>query len=348
MSTLEVIPQGQFLARTRWGTQTSGAAFDRKKTPYLTEYAQEFMAQQAMYVMTGLTLRGELDGVLVLGHPGFVQVLDESTCLLLLESRGRASGILQALHHALSIGQDAWLGLFFICHPTRERLCVQGTVEMLSPASSEQSSVPLVAVHLHVREAFFHCSKYIRTRIAGLTVPETSSQQSKSPQKLLQSNQPALSEEHCRFLSQQVLCFLCTVNRNGQCAVNHRGGAPGFLVPYLPSKAARGGIILLPDFAGNGAFEAIGNILETGKATLVVPDYVHQVALSIFGATCVVELKDLSVEVARRFIGAERIIALLVQHVEVQSGDWSAALAYETTRAASIWTHRAGVGACTY
>jgi hypothetical protein len=343
MSTQTHPQVGQHLARTRWGTHESGAAFDRKKTPYLTERAQEFIAQQAMCVIAGLTPHNELDGVLMLGQPGFVQVLDESTCLLHLENQDRASGILQRLHHALSTGQIAWLGLFFMCHPTRERLCVQGTVETLSSGSSS----PSIAVRLHVREAFFHCSKYIRTRVAGLTVPGLpSSQQSESRQDLLEGSQRALSEEHCRFLNQQVLCFLCTMNQEGRCAVNHRGGAPGFLTPFLPSKATPGGVILLPDYAGNGAFEAIGNILETKQAALVVPNYAAQVALSISGAACVVEPKDVDVAVTQRCIGAERIIALAVQRVEVQSGDWSATLDYECARAASIWTNTHAASTC--
>lgn len=338
-STQTLLRTGQYRARTYWETHASGAAFDRKKTSYLTEDAQEFIAEQAMCVISGLTLHNELDGMLVMGEPGFVQMLDESTCLFSLESRGRGSYILQNLRYALSNEQEAWLSLFFICHPSRERLCVHGTVEMLTPTegqfSSSSYSSPVV-VRLHVREAFFHCSKYIRTRIAGLTIPEPTSGQGESLLDALKPEQSALSEEHCAFLSQQIVCFLCTVNQDGRCAVNHRGGAAGFLVPHLPSQTAPGGIVLLPDFAGNGAFEAIGNILETGKVALVIPDYVHQFALRIAGAACVVKPEDLRKEVAQRCNGAERIIALAVQHIEMQSEDWSATLAYETARAAAF------------
>jgi uncharacterized protein len=344
MNTQTSLHLGQNLARTRWGTHESGAAFDQKKTTYLTEYAQEFIAQQAMCVIAGMTPHNQIDGVLILRQPGFVQVLDESTCLLQLEIRSRASSILQRLQLALSTGQVAWLGLFFICHPTRERLCVQGTVEMVSSSSSTPSKV----VRLHVREAFFHCSKYIRTQVAGLTVPRSpSSQQSSSPQGLLKGSKRDLSEEHCRFLSQQELCFLCTVNQEGQCAVNHRGGAPGFLVHLPHSKATPQGVILLPDYKGNGAFEAVGNILETKQAALVVPNYADQVALCISGAARVVEPDDLQIAVTQRCcLGAERIIALAVQRVEVQSGDWSATLDYERVRAASIWTNTQVTSTC--
>src|SRR5947199_10620358 len=105
---------GQELARTRWDTHASGEAFDRKKSPYLTERAQQFIAQQAMCVIAGMTPDGLLDGVLVMGQPGFVQVLDPSTCLLQLEDQSRASSIIRGLHLAHSLGQGAWLSIFFL------------------------------------------------------------------------------------------------------------------------------------------------------------------------------------------------------------------------------------------
>jgi uncharacterized protein len=335
---------GQELARTRWDTHASGEAFDRKKSPYLTERAQQFIAQQAMCVIAGITPDGLLDGVLVLGKPGFVQVLDPSTCLLQLEHQNKAYSIIQGLHLAHSMGRDAWLSLFFLCHPTRERLCVHATVEMLYNGASRSngSSIPAtsVVVQLHIQEAFFHCSKYIRTRIAGLTVPVprvVSSQLRSQLRELLIGPRQALTEEHCRFLNQQVLCFLCTANREGRCAVNHRGGAPGFLLPFLPDALVPKGMIILPDFAGNGAFEAIGNILETNRAALVVPNYVAHMALCISGLAHVKGMEGLHPELLRRCRGAERIIEIEVQRIESQCGDWSSLLEYECNRAALAW-----------
>lgn len=342
MSTQTFLPTGQDQARTRWKTHESGAAFDQKKTSYLTDHAQEFMAQQAMCVVAGLDAEHELDGLLVLGQPGLVQVVNPSTCLLRLSHGSRADRLLEGLDATRSTGQGAWLSLLFICHSTRERLCVQGTVESLfSFPSALLDSSPLeksIIVQLHVEEAFFHCSKYIRTRIPGLTVPgPLSSQQRELRQNLLQGSKQRLSGEMCRFLSQQRVCFLCTVNREGRCAVNHRGGAAGFLLPFLPYADAAGGIILLPDYTGNGAFEAVGNILETKQAALVVPNYAAQIALCLSGSAHIVELEALRAEVARRCVGAERVVALAVQRVEVQSGYWSATLAYECARAESLW-----------
>ena len=292
------LPTGQQLARTLWGTQESGAAFDRKKSPFLTEQARDFIAQQAMCLMVGLDTDSQLDGVLLTGLPGFIEVPDPSTCLLPLECEDRVAGLLSRLQTVLASRQKAWVSLFLICHSTRQRLCIHGTVEELfratSPLLVSYGSENRIRLLIRVREAFFHCSKYIRTQIAGLTVATSlSPQQQDTWRSLREQRQQGFSEELCRFLFQQVLCFLCTVNRDGRCAVNHRGGRRGFLVPYPPGKDAPAGIVLLPDYAGNGAFEAIGNIFETQQAALIVPDYTAQLAVCLSGAAWVVEPKDL-------------------------------------------------------
>ncbi len=335
------LPSGQQQARTRWGTHASGAAFDQKKHPYLTPQAREFIAQQSLCVIAGLDLQGWPAGLLVLDTERFVQMPDEQTCLLRLSKQYEASPLFQ--RWSRSPGEaDPHLGLFFICHPTRERLCVQGGAEPLLPASCHRVADPLPAIWvvLRVRQAFFHCPKYIRTRVAGLTHPTDQAHGDVWPRdEVVKGPHCWLTKPLRAFLASQVLCYLCTVDQHGYCAVNHRGGAAGFLVPLPPSREAPGGTLIIPDYAGNGAFEAIGNILETGKAAVVVPDFLAQVALCLAGAARVSELWELPDEVARRCPGAERVIALVVRRVEVQCGDWSEALAFERWRADAMRHH---------
>ena len=359
------IPAGQQQARTRWGTHASGEAFDRKKFPYLTEQAQQFMAQQALCMVAGLDLQDELGGLLVVDTPGFVQILDEHTCLLKLDHHLANTRLLQRLQHPSHNGQATHWGLFFICHPTRERLCVHGTAELLSSrpvdqpppahhslwerlqhlisgrkgtvhcAQSTQAPEPLW-IRVHVRQAFFHCAKYIRTCVPGLTSPVTESAAQKWHLPHLPGPQWCLTENIRAFLAEQLLCFLCTVDQDGQCAINHRNGHPGFLATLPPDAASPGGMIFLPDYSGNGAFEAIGNIFETDQAALLIPNYVAQLALSISGAAHILESTDMQPALKRACAGAERVVALAVRHVEMQSGDWSVTLAYERARAEGI------------
>ena len=345
------IPSGQRYARTRWNTQESGAAFDRKKTPYLTEQARQFVAQQSFFVISGLGPYNELGGWLVMGEPGCVNTLDEHTCVLHIRRSIEHAKLLQGFQLSIRKRQTVRPGLFFISHATRERLCVQGSVKMLiadppnfnGPTAGYEN----ILILMHVERAFFHCSKYIRTRVAGLTAPEKISSASKQQlAACLSQRQDVLTEEMRAFIRQQVLCFLCTVGADGQCAVNHRGGAPGFLMTFPPEKYFPGGTILLPDYAGNGAFEAAGNILETGLATLIIPNYAAQLALRVSGSARILEMRELSPAVIQRFVGAERVLALAVQHVELQSGDWSAALACENAHSKSALTTRETTGYC--
>jgi hypothetical protein len=155
-----------------------------------------------------------------------------------------------------------------------------------------------------------------------------------------------LSEAAREFLTRQVLCYLCTVDQHGQYAVNHRGGAAGYLVTMPPDRLTPGGVVLLPDYAGNGAFEAIGNILEIGKAALLVPGYAEEVALCVAGDAVVVEPGLLPAFLREKCRGAQRVIALTVQHVEQQNGDWSDALAYERARAKVIEEARRAAQSC--
>lgn len=348
---LKTLPPGQQQARTRWGTHESGAAFDKKKTPYLSEQAQEFLAQQSYCVIAGLGTQQEIRGLLAMEKPGFVQVLDQQTCLLEL-SQYTDSPIIQTLRQCQSEAKPVHLGLFFINHASRERLCVQGEARLF-PADSPLDSHPLpqeqkLQLLLHVQQAFFHCSKYIRTQVAGLTAacPDSSDLDWQLHQHI-GKNQHHLTEEIIAFIRQQALCFLCTVDQEGHSAVNHRGGKPGFLVPFLPAATAPGGIILLPDYAGNGAFEAIGNILETQQAALLIPGYAAQVALCLSGAAAVIGVRSLPIELRLRCAGAQRVLALRVQHVEWQDGDWSTTLAYEQERAQDFIASNRPMLACT-
>src|SRR5579875_51712 len=333
------LPPGQQQARTRWGTHASGAAFDRKKSSYLTEQAQAFMKRQAFCVIAGRGPRHELDGQIAMEKPGFVEIIDEHKCLLHLSEQLSTSLLFQGLVQAE--GGSNQVGLFFICHPTRERLCVHGEARVVTrrkaplfwPFKREET----MCMHLSVHQAFFHCSKYVRTKVGGLTAPVVpSADQLWHPQRLLNARQDYLSEEVRFFLSKQVLCFLCTAGQNGQCTVNHRGGAPGFLVTFPPDRLSPGGMVILPDYAGNGAFEALGNILETGLATLVVPNYAAQMAVCIAGTAGIFDFEELPQWLAQKCPGAERVITVSVQRISIQHGDWSTVLAYERTRAESL------------
>lgn len=330
--------QGQYQARVRWGTQASGSAFDRKKLSFLNPEAQEFLAQQTLCVIAGGNGQGTIAGHIVLGLPGFARSSDPSVCLLELDEKSVQSDLLVHLQECTLAGDNASVALFFINHATRQRLCVHGRAEVLStcffaPQWMRRFQRPR-RLRLHVEQAFFHCPRYIRTMVAGLTAPAVVKfEREQVLGEFRAGARKALSAPLGDFLRHQTSCFLCTISHQGTCAINHRGGAPGFLLMLPPDEEAAGGRLLLPDYKGNGAFEALGNILETGMVTLIVPDYSLQVALIISGLACVLEPDELSSDVRAKYIGAERVVSLAVRYVALQSGDWTLPLAYERAAA---------------
>ncbi|HZS79346.1 MAG TPA: pyridoxamine 5'-phosphate oxidase family protein [Ktedonobacteraceae bacterium] len=329
--------QGQQIARTRWGTHESGSAFDRKKKSYLTEQASEFMASQSFCIIAGLNVQDELGALIMAGKPGFAQAIDERSCCITLSEPLQAARLVDRLLESSAIRRVDRLGLFFISHTTRERLCVHGSAIVL-PGSTTR-------IVVQVRQSFFHCSKYIKTRVPGLTAQAVRAK-AWSPEQILSVRNDYLTDVIGAYLMEHMLCFLCTIDRENQPAVNHRGGSPGFLVPITPGEVYPRGGVLLPDYAGNGAFEAIGNIFETGKAVLLVPDYGTQLAVNLCGSAAVLEMDELPFELQNRCTGAERVVALSIERIEVQRGNWSAALERERGRIHHIQTHEDWTNTC--
>jgi hypothetical protein len=118
------------------------------------------------------------------------------------------------------------------------------------------------------------------------------------------ANHEGLIQQLVDFLADQGVAFLCTVDRNGQCAVNHRGGKCGFIsVNAIQGEAC----LLLPDYAGNGAFEAVENIWETRRAAVFVPDPERGYGVCVSGPAGIFDGQVLQTEPFARFSGAQRV-----------------------------------------
>jgi hypothetical protein len=125
-----------------------------------------------------------------------------------------------------------------------------------------------------------------------------------------------LIHELADFLADQRVAFVCTVDRNGQCAVNHRGGKRGFIsVNRVQGEAW----VLLPDYSGDGAFEAVGNIWETRRATVFVPDPERGYGVCVSGPAELFDGEDLQIEPLIRLSGAQRVLAIYPLSCQVQS-----------------------------
>jgi uncharacterized protein len=97
-------------------------------------------------------------------------------------------------------------------------------------------------------------------------------------ERLLLDHIPA--EYHARIEAVPFF-FLATSNSRGQCDCSFKGGGPG-LVRVLDART-----LAFPDFAGNGLFMSLGNILENAHVGLLFIDFADGARLRVNGRASV-------------------------------------------------------------
>jgi uncharacterized protein len=303
MNQIDAPNPGQAWARTRWKSHESGAAFDRKKQPYLAPEMKVFAESQEFCIVSFVDNDGQACGRLLHGQVGeFAQAPDDHH--LMIRPLNQTIGDLGSRK---ACAKSRQLGLLLIEFRTRRRLCVHAIGKW------EETEGCLA---LEVTQSVFHCPKYIDpsnqiTRFAARG-PGTL----KTAEFAIAAKQGHLIHQLIDYLADQRVAFVCTVDRNGQCAVNHRGGKCGFIsVNEVQGEAC----LLLPDYAGNGAFEAVGNVWETGRAAVFVPDRKGGYGICVSGPAELFDGEVLQTEPFVRLSGAKRVLAIYPLYCQVQS-----------------------------
>jgi uncharacterized protein len=301
MNKIETLSPGQVWARTRWDTHGSGAVFDRKKQPYLSPDMKDFAECRDSCIVSFVDDDGQVSGRLLHGRMGeFAKAPDEHHLMVRPLNR-----IIGDLVSRKACARSRRLGLMFIEFKTRQRLCVHATGKWDEGEG---------CLALKVTQSFFHCAKYINPTHQ---IPRTQSRSTmfRAAAFTMPAKHEGLVHQLADFLAEQRLAFVCTVDRNGQCAVNHRGGKAGFIWVNVVRGETR---ILLPDYTGNGAFEAIGNIWETGRAALFVPDPERGYGVCVSGPAELFDGEVLQTEACLRLPGAQRVVAIYPLNCQVQ------------------------------
>ena len=138
---------------------------DLKNEKTLNEFAVDFLARSPFLVLSTSDADGNLDASPKGDGPGFVLVEDEHT--LVIPDR---PGNKLAYGH-LNILENPKVGVLFLVPGTPETLRVNGTAELSTePALLERlvgrGRPAVLAIRIHVEEAFFHCAKaFIRSKL---------------------------------------------------------------------------------------------------------------------------------------------------------------------------------------
>jgi predicted pyridoxine 5'-phosphate oxidase superfamily flavin-nucleotide-binding protein len=87
----------------------------------------------------------------------------------------------------------------------------------------------------------------------------------------------ALTADDAAFIESQDMCFLATVNADGQPTCSYKGGAPGFVAVVNAHTLA------MPVYDGNGMFLSMGNVDSTHRVGLLFIDFVHPDRMRVEG-----------------------------------------------------------------
>ncbi|GJD58810.1 pyridoxamine 5'-phosphate oxidase family protein [Methylobacterium dankookense] len=239
---------------------------------------------RAFYPLLPFVAAGAVDpsgavwATLIAGRPGFLSASDPVT---LAVSAARDPG--DPADAGLEDG--AAIGLLGIELHTRRRNRLNG---ILRRKGADGFTVS-------VRESFGNCPRYIRLR-SFRTVRDPAERPAAPPERLdgLDARaRAAIAAAETLFVASAV-----SGPDGARVDVSHRGGRPGFV------RVEADGTLTIPDFAGNGFFNTLGNIRANPKAGIAFVDFASGDLLQLSGEAEVV-LDDPAIAA---FAGAERLL----------------------------------------
>jgi predicted pyridoxine 5'-phosphate oxidase superfamily flavin-nucleotide-binding protein len=247
--------------------------------PFLTDQLRAFFPLLPFIVVSFVDAKGNPWGTILPGVPGFVS---SPTPDILHIGRAPPAGD----PFAAALREGASIGLLGIELPTRRRNRVNGIV-----STCDGSSFTVT-----VQQAYGNCPRYIQQRDYA--------DAGELPQNVNGEIFASLDDIEARALLHRtdtmfVASYAPGPDGTPAMDVSHRGGKPGFL--RLDDDSG----VTIPDFAGNRYFNTLGNILCTGRAGLVVPDFETGDVLLLTGGAAVGVDEGSYAEAAQA--GAERL-----------------------------------------
>ena len=256
MTHTDVYHAGEIAVQERTGERSVALRRGAMIGAHLVEGVRAFLGEQGVAAVAAAGPGGALWASMWCGAPGFLRG----------DEHGERLEVLSALDHTLAsdpvrpiVQAGAPLAMLVIDFETRRRLRINGTVSRMDAGGLE----------LRVREALGNCMKYIqrRRRADGPAAAR------------VERVEHGLAFDDARrdFIAQADTAFVASVHPVRGLDVSHRGGHPGF----LRVEAER--TLRIPDYAGNGMYQTLGNFEVDRRAGLVLIDFERCRALSLTG-----------------------------------------------------------------
>ena len=234
---------------------------------FMPDQHREFFAMLPWLLVGSLDAQDRPWASVLVGPPGFIASPDPHS--LQVAARPLAGDPLAAHLRA-----GAPLGLLGIQPETRRRNRMNGTV----------GTVWRDGFAVTVGQSFGNCPQYIQARVPFFAPPPA--------ERTVHAEDSLLSAEATALIDRADTFFIASAGpgaRAGNVAegvdVSHRGGRPGFV---NLTEAARRSVLTAPDFAGNNAFNTLGNIAANPRAGITFVDFATGDVLMLTGTAEVI------------------------------------------------------------
>ena len=234
---------------------------------FMPDQHREFFAMLPWLLVGSLDAQDRPWASVLVGPPGFIASPDPRS--LEIAARPLAGDPLAAHLRA-----GVPLGLLGLQPETRRRNRMNGVVSATWPGGFAMT----------VGQSFGNCPQYIQARAPIFVAAQAEAD--------VRAESARLSEAAVALIDRADTFFIATAGpgaRAGRVAegvdVSHRGGRPGFV---KVTEVAGRGVLTAPDFAGNNAFNTLGNIATNPRAGITFVDFASGDLLLLTGTAEVV------------------------------------------------------------
>ena len=259
--------EGELLVQQRAGETAKGEQNGKIIADSIIEGAFKFIEQQSMVILGSVDHRQNVWASILLGHPGFIRVVDPQT----VEFDLKQAFLVKSDRIWTNIKGENRIGMLVIELATRRRLRINGTIAFTAPDK----------LQLRVTESYPNCPKYIQRRHLSLDIDANPKQSLRSQSgQILTAKQEELIRSADTF-------FVASFHTSRGVDISHRGGNPGFI------KVLNRQTLRIRDYIGNGMFNTLGNLATNPHAGLVFIDFDRSRTLQLVGkANILWDLED--------------------------------------------------------
>ena len=254
MVTIDTFHAGELAVQERAGATMRARNSGGMIADAIIPGAIKFVKKQPMLVVGSVDARNNLWASIIVGQPGFIEAEPRVLELDLTQAmRVSADPLWDNLNHHDRVG------LLVIDLRTRARLRVNGRAEFPTPGQ----------LRVHVEQAYPNCPQYIQRRNFR---PDTSADTASTG-----VSGTELTDDQQQWVARADTLFVTSEHPSHGVDASHRGGNPGF-IQVLGRTQLR-----IPDYAGNGMFNTLGNFEANPRAGIIIPDFEHGRTLQLTG-----------------------------------------------------------------